>query len=46
MEDGLLDTVREVKSMTNGESSINIHIPPCVKQIAAKKWLYNTASPA
>jgi len=46
MEDGLLDIVREVKSMMNGESSINIHTPPCVKQIAAEKWLYNTASPA
>ena len=44
---GLVDTVREEKSGTNGESRINnIYTLPCVKQIVNEKLLYNTGSPA
>ena len=34
---GLVDTVQEGESGTNGESSINIHTLPCGKQIAGEK---------
>ena len=46
MENGLVDTVGEGDSGTNGESSINIYTLSCVKQIADKKLLYNAGSPA
>ena len=46
IEKRLVDTVREGESRMNGESSIDIYILPCVKQIAGEKLLYNTGSPA
>ena len=36
-----MDTVGEGESGMNGESSIDIYIPPCVKQIAGEKLLRN-----
>ena len=36
-----MDTVQEGESGTNGESSINIYIPSCIKWIAGEKLLYN-----
>jgi len=44
-ENGLVDTVGEGESGTNGESSINIYIPSRVKWIADEKLPYNTGSP-
>ena len=41
-----MDTVREGKSRTNGESRIDIHTLSCVKQIANKELPYNSKSPA
>ena len=41
-----MDTMRKGESGTNGESSIDIYIPPCAKQIAGEKLLHNTGSPA
>ena len=38
-----VDIGGEGKSGTNGESSTNIYILVCVKQIAGEKLLYNTA---
>ena len=46
VENGLVDAVGEGESGMNGESSIDIYIPPCVKQTAGEKLLYNTGSPA
>ena len=34
----------EAESRTNWEVGIDIHTPPCVKQIASGKPLYNTGS--
>ena len=47
VENGLVDTVREGDSGTNGESSINIYTLPCVKQIACEKLVckHSTGSP-
>ena len=42
----LADTVREGKSGTNGESSIDAYREPCVKQIAGEKLLHNTGGSA
>ena len=44
MENGLVDTVGELKSEINRESSIDIYIQPCAKQIASENLLYNTES--
>ena len=41
----LVDTVGQGENGMNGESSINIHALPCVKQIAGEKLLCNTGSP-
>ena len=46
MENGLVDTVGEGDSGTNGENSIDIYTLQCVKQIADKKLLYNAGNPA
>ena len=46
IEDELVDRVGEGESGTNGESSIDIYILSCVKQIAAEKLLYNTVNSA
>ena len=46
VENGLVDTVREGESGTNGESSINIYTLSCVKQIGIERLIYNTGSPA
>ena len=46
IENGLVDTVGEGERGVNGESSVDIYILPCVKQIAGEKLLYNTGSPA
>ena len=46
VENGLVDTVGEGKSGMNRESSLDIYILPCVKEIAGEKLLYNTGSPA
>ena len=45
---GLVDTVGEAKSGTNGQSSINIYTLPvlCVKQSTDEKLLYYTGSSA
>ena len=45
-ENRYVDTVREGKSRTNGESRIDIHTLSCVKQIANKELPYNSKSPA
>ena len=37
---------RGERSETDGESSISIHTPSCVKWAAGKKLAYNTGSPA
>ena len=42
----LVDTMREGENGTNGESSIDIYILSCAKQIAGEKLLHNTGSPA
>ena len=44
-ENRLVDTVGEGESEKNGESLINVHTLPCVKQIAGEKLLHNTGSP-
>ena len=41
-----MDTVGEDERGMNGESSINIYTPPCVKHIAGNKLLYNAGSQA
>ena len=41
-----MDTIREGKSGTNGESRIDIYTLSCVKQIANKKLLYNNREPS
>ena len=46
VKNGLVDTVGEGKSGTNGESSVGICTLQYVKSIAGKKLLYNTGSPA
>ena len=46
IENGLVDTVGEGERGVNGESSVDIYILPCVKQIATDKLLHNTGSPA
>ena len=46
VENRLTDAVGKGESRMNGESSIDIYILPRVKQIAGKKLLYNTGSPA
>lgn len=43
-ENGLVDTVGEGESETNGESR-STYIPSCVKWIAGEKLLHNTGSP-
>ena len=45
VEKRLVDTGEEGESGTNGESSINIYTPSCVKWIAGEKLPYNTQSP-
>ena len=42
---GLVDTVGEGVSGTNGESSINIYTLSCARWIAGEKSLYSTGSP-
>ena len=46
IENGLVHTVWEGESGTNGESSINIYTLSCVKQMDSGKLLCNTGSPA
>ena len=46
MENGLVHTGWEGESGTNGESSINIYTPSCVKQRDSGELLCNTGSPA
>ena len=46
IEKGFVDTVREGKSGTNGESNIDIHTLPCVAWIAGEMLLHNSGSPA
>ena len=46
IEKGLVDTVGEGKSRTEGESNIDIHTLPCVEWIAGEMLLHNTGSPA
>ena len=46
VENRLMDAVGKGESRMNGESSIDIYVLPCVKQIAGEKLLYNTGSPA
>ena len=46
IENRLVDTIREGKSGTNGESRIDIYTLSCVKQIANKKLLYNNREPS
>ena len=41
-----MDTRREGKSRTNGESRIDIHTLLCIKEIANKKLLYNNREPS
>ena len=45
VENGLVDTVGEGESGTNGESSIDIYTLSCVKWMAGERLLYNTGSP-
>ena len=44
MKKGLVDTVGEGERGMNGESSINIYTPPCVKHTAGNELLYNAGS--
>ena len=44
LENELVDTVGEGKSGMNRESSLDIYILPCVKEIAGEKLLYNTGN--
>ena len=44
VESGIVDTAREGEGRTNWESSVDIHILPCVKQIASEKLPSNTGS--
>ena len=44
-ENELIDTLEKGKSGMNSKSSTDIHILPCVKQIAGEKLLLNTANP-
>ena len=46
IENGLVDTAGEGEWGTNLESSIEIYILPCVKQIASGKLLYKRGSSA
>ena len=46
IENGLVNTVGKGESGTNRESSVDIYTLPGVKQIAGKKLLCNTGSPA
>ena len=45
VESGLVDTVGEGESETNGEISINIYILSGVRWIAGEKLLCSTGSP-
>ena len=44
VESGIVDTAREGEGRTNWESSVDIYILPCVKQIASEKLPSNTGS--
>ena len=44
MDKGLVDTVGEGKSGTDGESSIEMYILLCVKQMTGGKLLHNPES--
>ena len=44
IESTLVHTVAGEKSGMNGGGSINIYTPPCVKEMAGEKLLYNTGS--
>ena len=46
MENRIVDTVREEQGRMNWENNIDIYTPPCAQQIADKKLLSNTGSPA
>ena len=46
MENRIVDTVREEQGRMDWENNIDIYTPPCVQQIADKKLLCNTGSPA
>ena len=46
VENRIVDTVREEQGRMNWENNIDIYTPPCVQQIADKKLLSNTGSPA
>ena len=46
VENGLVDTVGERESGTNGESSINIYTLSTLEQIAGRKLVCNTGNPA
>ena len=45
IENGLVDTVGEGESGTNGESSTNIYTLSHVRRISGKKLLYSKGSP-
>ena len=45
VEDGLVGTEGAGEDETDGESSINIGTPSCVKYTAGEKFLYSTGSP-